>query len=225
MIGALGRVKVYAYCEVVDMRKGIECLSGLVRESMKDDPLSGALFLFINRRRDLAKVLYFDGTGMCLLCKRLEKGNFVALWKLAARSTIPLTRTELGDFEGTLLVDGYKAYDTLAKRKMVIRLAHCWAHVRRKFLEAEPNYPQCSEALDLIGQLFELDRDTRDRIGRDDSTRSRKLRGGLRSKRACQASGRVRMMPDRKMASFRHDAHGMSANSQTWGDTCRHVAK
>lgn len=95
MIGALGRVKVYAYCEAVDMRKGIEGLSGLVRETMKDDPLSGALFLFINRRRDLAKVLYFDGTGMCLLCKRLEKGNFVALWKLAARSTIPLTRTEL----------------------------------------------------------------------------------------------------------------------------------
>lgn len=68
----------------------------------------------------------------------------------------------LGDFEGTLLVDGYKAYDTLAKRKTVIRLAHCWAHVRRKFLEAEPNYPQCSEALELIGQLFELDRDTKD---------------------------------------------------------------
>ena len=66
MIGALGRVKVYAYCEPVDMRKGFEGLSGLVREAMKHDPLSGALFLFINRRRNRAKILHFDGTG----CRR-----------------------------------------------------------------------------------------------------------------------------------------------------------
>ena len=60
------------------------------------------------------------------------------------------------------MVDGYKAYDTMAKHESGIRLAHCWAHARRKFVEAKPNYPQCSEAIELIGQLFELDRETRD---------------------------------------------------------------
>ncbi len=55
MIGALGRVKVFAYCEPTDMPKGYEGLSGLVREAMGNDPLSGALFLFVNRRRTHAK--------------------------------------------------------------------------------------------------------------------------------------------------------------------------
>ncbi len=67
-------------------------------------------------------------------------------------------REFLGDFEGTVLADGYKAYDTLAAENDAMKLAHCWAHARRKFVEAEPNYPQCSEALDLIGKLFTLDR-------------------------------------------------------------------
>ena len=109
MIGALGRIKVYAYCQPVDMRKGFEGLSGLVRETMKRDPLSGALFLFINRRRNRAKILHFDGTGLCVLAKRIEKGRFAALWKLAARETIPLTRAELELFlQGSHLIARFK---------------------------------------------------------------------------------------------------------------------
>ncbi len=109
MIGALGRVKVYAYCEAVDMRKGFEGLAALVREQMGRDPLSGALFLFTNRRRNRAKILHFDGTGMCVLAKRLEKGRFVALWMLAAKQTIPLTRPELELFlQGSHLIGRFK---------------------------------------------------------------------------------------------------------------------
>lgn len=109
MIGALGRVKVYAYCEAVDMRKGFEGLAGLVREQMGRDPLSGALFLFVNRRRNRAKILHFDGTGMCVLAKRLEKGRFVALWMLASRQTIPLSRAELELFlQGSHLIGRFK---------------------------------------------------------------------------------------------------------------------
>ena len=85
MIGILARVPVYAYCEPVDMRKGYEGLSGLVREEVGKDPLSGALYLFTNKRRTRAKVLYFDGTGLCVFAKRLEQGRFVALWKLVER--------------------------------------------------------------------------------------------------------------------------------------------
>ena len=68
----------------------------------------------------------------------------------------------LGDFQGIIVCDGYKAYESLAKRCGDIRLALCWAHVRRKFIQAEPNHPTCSEALDLIGELFAIDRDTED---------------------------------------------------------------
>lgn len=68
----------------------------------------------------------------------------------------------IGDYQGVILCDAYKAYETLAKRNPNLRLALCWAHVRRKFVEAEPNYPACSKALELIGDLFALDRESED---------------------------------------------------------------
>lgn len=66
----------------------------------------------------------------------------------------------VGDFEGTIVCDGYKAYETLAKQNSNLRLALCWAHARRKFVDAEANYPQCADAIKLIGDLFAIDRDT-----------------------------------------------------------------
>lgn len=86
-----------------------------------------------------------------------------AVWHgIAPSRSAEAAKEYVGDFEGTLVVDGYKAYDTLAKDNKTLKLAHCWAHARRKFVEAEPNHPECGEALDLIGQLFEVDRGTRD---------------------------------------------------------------
>ena len=86
-----------------------------------------------------------------------------AVWHGIAPSRSAATaRGFIGDFEGTLMVDGYKAYETLAADHGRIRLAHCWAHVRRKYFEAERNYPQCGEALDLLGELFALDHETED---------------------------------------------------------------
>jgi len=68
----------------------------------------------------------------------------------------------IGDYEGIVVCDGYRAYETLARSNPDMRLANCWAHVRRKFVEAEAHYPQCREALDLLGKLFELERYTLD---------------------------------------------------------------
>jgi transposase len=69
----------------------------------------------------------------------------------------------LRDFRGTLLCDGYTAYEALRKQEGAFRIAHCWAHVRRKFIEAEESAPkQCGEVLDLIGQLYEVERIARD---------------------------------------------------------------
>jgi transposase len=65
----------------------------------------------------------------------------------------------LDDFKGTLVVDGYISYESLLKRKPELVLAICWAHARRKFLEAEPYYPEkCAEILELIDDLFWVER-------------------------------------------------------------------
>ncbi len=84
-----------------------------------------------------------------------------AVWHgIAPSRSADAARQYLGEFDGTLMVDGYGVYDTLEKENDALLLAHCWAHARRKFVEAEPNYPQCTEALTLIGELFAIDRTT-----------------------------------------------------------------
>jgi transposase len=69
-------VEVYVATEPVDMRYGFERLSGLVRERMGREPRSRALFVFIGRRRQTMKVLTWDGTGVVLLYKKLDRGLF-----------------------------------------------------------------------------------------------------------------------------------------------------
>ena len=95
MIGATSRTRVFAYGAPVDMRKSFEGLSALVREQLGRDPLDGALYLFTNKTRTRAKVLSFDGTGLWVYAKRLERGRFVALWKFVDTDRIVLTKTEL----------------------------------------------------------------------------------------------------------------------------------
>lgn len=105
MIGASPNVKVFAYTEPVDMRKGFDGLFGLVKTHLGRDPLSGDLFVFVSRNRKRAKVLLWDGTGLCLYAKRLERGQFANLWSGAGKTEIELTAAELQLFmEGSLLV-------------------------------------------------------------------------------------------------------------------------
>jgi transposase len=68
--------KIYVAVEAVDMRKGFEGLYGLVRDQLGADPLSGHLFLFSNRTRTRLKALVWDGSGLWVCTKRLEKGRF-----------------------------------------------------------------------------------------------------------------------------------------------------
>lgn len=60
----------------VDFRKGAEGLAALVREEVKGDPFSGAVYVFRAKRADRVKLIFWDGTGMCLFAKRLENGAF-----------------------------------------------------------------------------------------------------------------------------------------------------
>lgn len=76
MLSFTGSLKVWVCLEVVDMRKGFEGLAGLVAEHFTEPLTGGALFVFGNRRRNRLKILYFDGTGLWLMTKRLKQGTF-----------------------------------------------------------------------------------------------------------------------------------------------------
>ena len=76
MLSFTGSLKIYVAVEPCDMRKGYEGLAALVTTALHQDLRGGALFAFSNRRRTRLKVLYFDGTGLWLMTKRLEEGTF-----------------------------------------------------------------------------------------------------------------------------------------------------
>ena len=98
MIGFTRRVRVFACAKPADMRKQYDGLYALVVSEMKADPLSGDLFLFTNRRRTRAKVLLWDGTGLCLYQKRLERGRFAPLWRRSDEEMFEMTLSELALF-------------------------------------------------------------------------------------------------------------------------------
>jgi transposase len=89
------RARVYAYGRPADLRKGFEGLSALVRQELGRDPLCGDLFVFVNRHRHRAKVLHWDGTGLCVYAKRLEKGRFACLWRDPGARCLELSPSEL----------------------------------------------------------------------------------------------------------------------------------
>ena len=101
ILSSMQHGRVFVYREPVDMRKAYDTLSALVVEPMKKSLLSGDVFVFIGRTRKRAKALYFDGTGLCMLCKRLETGHFAAPWKRPGEGPLELTVSELA-----LLLEG-----------------------------------------------------------------------------------------------------------------------
>ena len=107
-IGASSRV--YVYQGESDMRWSFERLSSLVSQVMKLDVLSGALFLFLNRRRDCLKVLYFEPSGYCIWYKRLEAGCFSKL-----------ERNEISWTELVCLIDGFEIEKISRKRRFSLR--------------------------------------------------------------------------------------------------------
>jgi transposase len=107
VIGSTRSLRVWAFAAPADLRKGFDGLYGLVVKELHEDPLSGDCFLFVNRYRTRAKVLLWDGTGLCIYQKRLERGRFACLWKReeAKPSQVELTISELSLFlEGCQLL-------------------------------------------------------------------------------------------------------------------------
>ena len=93
MIGPTGAVRVMVATRPVDFRKGAEGLAVLVRETMGADPFSGAVYVFRAKRADRIKLVFWDGTGVCLFAKRLEDGKFQ--WPAIADGVVRLTAAQL----------------------------------------------------------------------------------------------------------------------------------
>ncbi|MEK4031615.1 IS66 family insertion sequence element accessory protein TnpB [Methylocystis sp. IM3] len=92
MIGPTGAMRVMVATKPVDFRKGAEGLAALVRETIRGDPFDGAIYVFRAKRADRIKLIYWDGTGVCLFAKRLEDGEF--RWPKIEDGTIRLSATQ-----------------------------------------------------------------------------------------------------------------------------------
>jgi len=95
-------VQVFVALEPVDMRFGFDRLSAMVRERMGYEPRSGALFVFVGRRRQLVKILFADSTGTCVFAKRLDKGVF----SLPEPPTADASHIEVDEATLDALLDG-----------------------------------------------------------------------------------------------------------------------
>jgi len=76
MLSFTGSLKIYLAVEPCDMRKSFNGLYALAEDKLRLDPRNGALFIFTNKRRNRIKILFFDGTGLWVMAKRLEAGTF-----------------------------------------------------------------------------------------------------------------------------------------------------
>lgn len=94
-------VKVHMALGVTDMRKGMDGLATLVQETLKKDPFSGHLFAFRGRKANMIKILFWDGTGLCMFTKRIVQGYFVWPRITVPGDTIPLTTAQLA-----MLIEG-----------------------------------------------------------------------------------------------------------------------
>jgi transposase len=91
--------RVYLACRPVDLRKGLDGLAAQVANVLQADPFSGHLFIFRGKRGDYLKLVYWDGSGLCLFAKRLEKGRFV--WPPIVDGRMRLTPAQMA-----LLIEG-----------------------------------------------------------------------------------------------------------------------
>jgi transposase len=93
MIGLPIGARIWLACGVTDLRNGFDGLAGLVQTKLTEDAFSGQLFVFRGRRGDRVKILWWDGDGLCLFAKRLERGRFV--WPRAVSGSVHLSAAQL----------------------------------------------------------------------------------------------------------------------------------
>src|SRR5436853_5520087 len=92
MIALPSGTQIWIAAEVTDLRRGFTGLSAVVQTVLKENAFSGQVFVFRGRLGDLIKILWWDGDGLCLFAKRLERGRFI--WPQAASGTVSLTQAQ-----------------------------------------------------------------------------------------------------------------------------------
>lgn len=108
MIMPNGEIKVLVATMPVDFRRQADGLAALVQEALRENPYSGAIYVFRSKRANRVKLLWWDGTGICLLAKRLENGKF--RWPTITDGTMPLTQAQL-----SMLLEGLEWSHTLPR--------------------------------------------------------------------------------------------------------------
>ena len=93
MIGLPSGTRIWLAAGRTDMRRGFDGLAALAQSALEQEPFSGHVFVFQGRRGDIIKLLWWDGQGMCLFAKRLEKGRFI--WPQAESGSVSLTPAQL----------------------------------------------------------------------------------------------------------------------------------
>ena len=93
MIELRSGTRIWLAVGVTDMRRGFDGLSAQVQTVLNEQPFSGHVFVFRGRRGDIVKLLWWDGDGLCLFSKRLERGRFI--WPKAESGTVSLSRAQL----------------------------------------------------------------------------------------------------------------------------------
>jgi transposase len=93
MIALPANTRIWIAAGVTDLRRGFAGLSAIVQTALEQQPFSGHVFVFRGRRGDLIKLLWWDGDGLCLFAKRLERGRFI--WPKAESGTVALTHAQL----------------------------------------------------------------------------------------------------------------------------------
>jgi transposase len=97
--------RVLVHRQAVDMRKSFDTLAAIVSTAMKRDVLEGDVFVFVGKRRRRAKVLYWDGTGLIVVAKRMVRGRFAAPWERRGDGLLRWTLSELSLFlEGNEMI-------------------------------------------------------------------------------------------------------------------------
>jgi len=109
-------VRIFVYTQPADMRRGFDGLSAIVEQSLTQDPLSGHLFVFFNRRRDRTKILFWDRDGYALWYKRLERGTFELLRPVAADPDA-LPQLEITYRDLSMLLDGVDLSSVRRRRR------------------------------------------------------------------------------------------------------------
>ena len=119
MLSISPAVKIFLYGQAADLRRGYDGLAAIVQDSMGEDPLSGSLFVFVNKRRNRIKMLYWDQDGYAIWMKRLETGSF----ELPRVGEGESSRVKITPSQLSLILEGIELSSVRRRRRFRLRSA------------------------------------------------------------------------------------------------------